>query len=96
MKGGVPIAIANDYLGAKRRKETGAYGETTDSDRRRNALIRRIGKLKRGTIQQAMKLLQVRPIQHLWTMQQMIFAHGTGTMAVVGREDDEAVAKIGF
>ena len=94
MKGGVPIAIANDYLGAKRRKETGAYGETTDSDRRRNALLRRIGKLKRGTIQQAMRLLQVRPIQHFWTMQQMVFAHGTGTMAVIGREDDRAVAQI--
>ena len=92
MKGGAPIVIANDYQGAKRRRETGTYGVTTDSDRRRNALLRRIGKLKRGTIQQALSLLQVRPIQHFWSMQQMAFSHGTGTMAIVGREDDKAVA----
>lgn len=92
MKGGEPIVIANDYLGAKRRRETGAYGMTTDSDRRRNALLRRIGKLKRGTIKQALRLLQVRPIQHFWSMQQMVFTHEAGSMLVVGREDDKPVS----
>jgi hypothetical protein len=92
MKGGAPIAIANDYLGAKRRRETGAHGKTTESDRRRNALLRRIGKLKRGTMEQALRILQVRPIEHFWSMQQMVFVPGEGRMLVVGREEDKPVA----
>ena len=34
------------------------------------------------------------PVENDQTMQQMVFAHGAGTMAVVGREDDRAVAQI--
>lgn len=90
MKGGEPIAIANDYAGKRRRMESGVFNKTTESDRRRNALLRRIGKLESGTIQQALRLLQVRPIQHFWSMQQMVFA--AGSMLVVGREEDEPVA----
>ena len=91
---GQPIAVANDYISAKRQKQAGTHGLQADSDCRRNAMLRRLRRLKKGTIQKAMGLVQDAPVENDMTMQQMVFAHGTGTMAVIGREDDRAVAQI--
>ena len=92
MQGKGPIAVANDYLSATRRKLSGVYGLPADSDSRRNLLLRRLRRLKRGNLRQALSALGAYPVEHEQTMQQMAFAHGTGAMAIVGREDDEAVA----
>ena len=96
MQGKMPIVVANDYLSAKRRKLSGVYGMRAESDHRRNLLLRRLRRLARGNLRQALDVLGAVPVENDQTMQQMVFAHGSGAMMVVGREDDEAVAETSF
>ena len=58
MSKGQPIAIANDYLSSKRQKMAGIYGQQADSDYRRKAMLRKLRRLKGGTIRQALALIQ--------------------------------------
>jgi len=89
---GQPIAIANDYISAKRQKLAGIYGRRSDSDYRRNAMLRKLRRLKQGNINQALGLIQDYPVANEQTMQQMVFALETGWMMVVGLEDGMAVS----
>ncbi len=88
---GQPIAVANDYISAKRQKQAGIYGRRSDSDHRRNAMLRKLRRLKRGNIRQALSLVQGYPVANEQTMQQMVFAHDARTMMVVGLADEEPV-----
>lgn len=92
MNGRNAIAIANDYVSAKRRKQVGTYGKTADSDNRRNAMLRRLRGVKAGDLQAALRVLKCRPVENVSTAQQMVFAHGANAMQVVGLEDEEPVA----
>ena len=89
---GQPIAVANDYISAKRQKLAGIYGGRADSDHRRNAMLRKLRRLKRGNIRQALGLIQDYPVANEQTMQQMVFAHDARTMMVVGLADEEPVS----
>ena len=89
---GQPIAVANDYLSTKRQRMAGIYGRQADSDYRRKAIFRKLRQLKRGNIRQALGLVQDCPVANEQTMQQMVFAHDTRTMMVVGLADEEPVA----
>ena len=86
---GQPIAVANDYLSAKRQRMAGTHGEIADSDYRRNAMLRRLRRMKKGTLQQALGLVQDYPVENELTVQQMVFAHDTRTMLIIGREEEE-------
>ena len=89
---GQPIAVANDYISAKRQKLAGIYGGRADSDHRRNAMLRKLRRLKRGNIRQALGLVQDYPVANEQTMQQMVFAHDARTMMVIGLADEEPVS----
>jgi hypothetical protein len=88
MKKTEPLVIANDYLSARKRTDDAGY-----SDHRKDSLKRRMSKISKGTMLQALRLLQARPIQHEYSMQQMVFAHGAKSMLVVGRELNHPVSK---
>lgn len=88
MKKTEPLVIANDYLSARKRTDDAGY-----SDHRKDSLKRRMSKIRSGTMLRALRLLQARPIQHEYSMQQMVFAHGAKSMLVVGRELNHAVAE---
>ena len=96
MSKGQPIAIANDYLSSKRQKMAGIYGQQADSDYRRKAMLRKLRRLKGGTIRQALALIQDYPVANEQTMQQMVFAHESGNMIVVGLADEEPVKMAKF
>ena len=91
MSKGQPIAVANDYLSAKRQKMAGIYGRQADSDHRRKTMLRKLRRLKGGNIRQALTLIQDYPVANEQTMQQMVFAHESGNMIVVGLADEEPV-----
>ena len=92
MRQGEPISVANDYVSAKRQKLAGTHGKTADSDYRRNALLRRLRRLKKGTMQQALRLIQDYPVENEQSVQQMVFSHDIRSMLIIGREDEEPVS----
>lgn len=96
MVNGQPIAVANDYLSAKRQKLAGIYGRRADSDYRKNAMLRKLRRLKRGNIRQALGMIQDYPVANEQTMQQMVFAHDLQTMMVVGLEGEEPLKSACF
>ena len=61
-------------------------------------MLRKLRRLKGGNIRQALALIQDYPVANEQTMQQMIFAHESGNMIVVGLADEEPVkmAKLDF
>ncbi len=93
MKAAEPVVIANDYVSAKRRKMAGVYGQDGDSDHRRNVLLRRLRRLGRGTIAQALRLVRDPPVANADSRQQMVVAHGPRSLLVVGRENKKTVSR---
>lgn len=91
MRGGHPIAVANQYLSRRRQQEAIFWEDPEDSLARRRKLLARMAKLRRGDLDRALQLLSVRPIQHADTMQQMVFAHESRSMLVIGREGGKPV-----
>lgn len=84
-----PLVIANNYISKKNRRASGDADDDDDDDLgydRRGCLKNRLQKFRKGTLLQAHKLLQVSPVENGITVQQMVFAHGTQEMLVVGRE----------
>ncbi len=93
MRGAEPVAVANEYVSAKRRKMAGTYGKKADSDQRRHALLHRLRNLDHGTMQQALRVVQTGPITNDFSRQQMVIAHGLRSFLVIGREDKKTVSR---
>jgi len=63
-----------------------------EMDSRRRTLLRRLKRMRPKDLKHAARIVQVPPIQHEDSMQQMVFAHGRKGMRIIGREADEPIS----